>query len=75
MAQALGRLLAEAGCIVAAVAGRDRARTEAAARFLGVRAATFEELPRLAGRLLLAGCDDALFEVAGRLARAGARQG
>ncbi len=75
MGQALGRLLMEAGCRVAAVAGRDPGRTQAAARFVGAHAATLEELPQLASRLLIAVSDDALATVAARLARAGARHG
>lgn len=75
MAQALGRLLREVGCPVSAVAGRDRSRTEAAARFVGARAADLQELPRLASRLLVAVSDDAIAWVAETLARAGARDG
>lgn len=75
MAQALGRLLAEAGCRVTAVAGRDPARTEAAARFVGTRPAPLAELPHLASRLLIAVSDDALAAVAAALAPAGVRGG
>lgn len=75
MAQALGRLLVEAGCHVAAVAGRHPARTETAARFVGAEAVNLEQLPRLATRLLIAVSDDAIATVADTLARAGAREG
>jgi len=70
IAQALGRLLVGRGQPVAAMAGRDASRTQRAAAFAGERVAavTFEELPRLAQRILIAVPDDALPKVAERLA-------
>jgi len=75
LAQALGRLLVEAGEPVAAIAGRNQERTRAAAAFVGARAATFSELPALASRLLVVVSDDALEQVAATLAAAGMRDG
>lgn len=75
MAQALGRLLAEAGCPVAALSGRDPERAAAAATFVGAPAVAFEELPRRVGRVLIAVSDDAIAMVAERLAAAGMRAG
>jgi predicted short-subunit dehydrogenase-like oxidoreductase (DUF2520 family) len=75
--QALARLLRERGAPVAAIAGRDPARTAAAARFAGpgVRAVTWNEVPALADRILLTVPDDALAAAAQALADAGLRAG
>ncbi len=75
VAQALGRLLVERGQPVAALAGRDPARTAAAAGFVGVKAAQIEELPALVSRLLVAVADGALPVVAKSLAAAGMKGG
>lgn len=70
VAQALGRLLLNAGQPVVAMAGREPERTARAAAFVGegVIPASFESLPALATRILIAVPDDALAEVADRLA-------
>ena len=70
MAQALARLLVNLGQPVTAMAGRNAERTALAAAFAGPRVAsvTFEELPALAARILIAVPDDALSQVAERLA-------
>ncbi|HEX8985956.1 MAG TPA: Rossmann-like and DUF2520 domain-containing protein [Bryobacteraceae bacterium] len=77
MAQALGRLLAEAGEPVAAIAGRDAGRTAAAAVFIGhgAEAIALDALPSRARRILVAVSDDAVSEVALRMARAGMHSG
>ena len=75
IAQALGRLLRDAGCPVVAVAGRDPGRTAQAATFVGARPVPLAELARLASRWLIAVRDDALEEVARELTRAGACRG
>ncbi|MGC8792067.1 MAG: Rossmann-like and DUF2520 domain-containing protein [Bryobacteraceae bacterium] len=75
MAQALGRLLAEAGCPVVALGGRNLAHAQAAAEFVGTQPATLHELARLASHWLIAVSDGAVAEVAEILARAGARAG
>jgi predicted short-subunit dehydrogenase-like oxidoreductase (DUF2520 family) len=77
VAQALGRLLGDAGEPVFAVAGRDAVRTAAAAEFIGhgAEAVSFERLAARAGRVLIAVSDDAISEVAARLAAAGMRSG
>jgi predicted short-subunit dehydrogenase-like oxidoreductase (DUF2520 family) len=77
VAQALGRLLRDAGQPVVAIAGREPERTARAAAFVdqGVAPASFEELPSLATRILLAVPDDALMEVADRLAQGGMAAG
>jgi predicted short-subunit dehydrogenase-like oxidoreductase (DUF2520 family) len=70
VAQALGRLLLSAGEPVVAMAGRDPGRTARAAAFVGegVVPVSFENLSALATRVLIAVPDDALAEVAGKLA-------
>lgn len=75
VAQALGRLLAERGEPVVAVASRDTQRAAAAARFIGGAEAV--PLPALArcGRVLIAVSDDAIAEVAAALAFSGMRRG
>ena len=69
VAQALGRLLRERGSSVVAVAGRDQARTVAAARYIGnCSVASWAEIGQRSGRLLIAVSDDALAEVSAKLA-------
>jgi len=69
VAQAFGRLLRERGSAVVAVAGRDPERTAEAARFIGGCAVSaLDEIGRLAGRLVIAVSDDAVAEVAAKLA-------
>lgn len=77
VAQALGRLLAEKGVPVVAVAGRDPGRTRAAAAFISRRteAAHINALPSLARRILIAVSDAAIAEVAAALASAGMKEG
>jgi predicted short-subunit dehydrogenase-like oxidoreductase (DUF2520 family) len=77
VAQALGRLLLEAGEPVAAMAGREPERTARAAAFVGqgVVPSSFEDLPALATRILIAVPDDALMDVADRLAQGGMAAG
>ncbi len=77
VARALGRLLAEAGEPVAAVAGRNAEHASEAASFIGAgaRAVRFENLPASADRILIAVSDAAIPDVALALARAGIRSG
>lgn len=83
VAQAIGRLLAERGERVVAVASRNHEHAAAAAAFIagedaGLAACatiSLEELPARAGRILIAVSDDALAEVARRLAAAGMSAG
>jgi predicted short-subunit dehydrogenase-like oxidoreductase (DUF2520 family) len=77
VAQALGRLLAEHGEPVAAVAGRNPERTRAAAVFIGhkVKAVTLDTLPKRTGRLLIAVSDSSIPEVARWIAGSGIRPG
>jgi prephenate dehydrogenase len=77
VAQALGRLLADAGEPVVAVAGRNAASVARAASFIGsrIRPAAVTELPSLAGRILVAVADDAIEAVAQTLAASGMREG
>ena len=77
VAQALGRLLAEHGEHIAAVAGRDPVRTAAAAAFIGHGAipTSLDAPPEHVTRLLVAVSDDAIGEVAATLAEAGFRRG
>jgi predicted short-subunit dehydrogenase-like oxidoreductase (DUF2520 family) len=72
---ALALLLDAAGEPVAAIASRSPQRAQAAAALLGGRALAvpFADLPRHAGRLLIAVPDDAIAAVAAELARNGAR--
>jgi predicted short-subunit dehydrogenase-like oxidoreductase (DUF2520 family) len=76
MAQALGRLLVERGEPVAAVASRGESAARAA-EFIGggVEAVSYKELPRRAGRILIAVADSAVPAVAGTLAEAMAEAG
>ena len=77
MAQALGRLLAEAGFPPVAVAGRTSAHAERAASFIGhsVKAVRIGEAPAVASGLLIAVSDDAIVSVAAALAQSGMRDG
>lgn len=75
VAQALGRLLVEAGEPVVAVGGRNPERARTAAAFVGARPAAIEELPSLTSQVLIAVSDDALESVAAMLAGAGMRSG
>jgi 2-amino-4-hydroxy-6-hydroxymethyldihydropteridine diphosphokinase len=77
MAQALARLLVSLGQSVAAIAGRNPERTARAAAFAGqgVAPVAFEQLPALASRILIAVPDDAISQVAGKLAAAGMAAG
>ena len=77
MAQALGRLLAERGEPVAAVAGRNPERTRAAAVFIGhkVKPAALGTLAKRPVRLLIAVSDSSIPEVARLIARYGMKQG
>lgn len=76
MAQALGRLLAERGAPIAAIAGRDPVRTRAAARFLGRGdAITIQQLPARARRIVIAVPDRAIEDVALKLAASGMQDG
>ena len=70
--QAMGRLLRERGARVVALAGRNSARTAAAAAFIGpgVVPVSYAELPAEATHLLIAVPDQALMSVAGQLAAA-----
>jgi predicted short-subunit dehydrogenase-like oxidoreductase (DUF2520 family) len=77
LARALGRLLAEHGEPVAAVAGRDPAHTAAAAAFIGhgVKPAALDAPPKRCTRFLIAVSDTAIPSVASRLAQAGVTRG
>ncbi len=77
VAQALGRLLAEHGEPVAAVAGRNPERTRAAAVFIGhkVKPVALGTLPKRTGRLLIAVSDSSIPEVAGLIAGSGMKPG
>jgi predicted short-subunit dehydrogenase-like oxidoreductase (DUF2520 family) len=77
VAQALGRLLAERGEPVTAVAGRNPERARAAAVFIGhkVKPVTLGTLPKRTGRLLIAVSDSSIPEVARLIAGSGMKQG
>lgn len=72
LAQALGRLLRDRGQPIAAIAGRNPARTASAAAFInnGVLSVSVAELPLHSGRVLISVPDDALESVAHILAAA-----
>ncbi len=72
LAQALARLIAICGGRVTAVAGRNPARAEAAARYAGdgVRAVFFCELPLVAEHIVIAVADSAIEQVAAEIASA-----
>ena len=65
VAQALGRLLFDAGEPVVCVASRDIHRAQAAAEFIGpgVQAVSYADFPRCASRLLIAVADAGLTDV------------
>jgi predicted short-subunit dehydrogenase-like oxidoreductase (DUF2520 family) len=77
VAQALGRILFDAGDPVIAIAGRTAARTTAAAAFIGpsVAAVDIADLAPLADRILIAISDDAIEAAAAGLAASGLRHG
>jgi predicted short-subunit dehydrogenase-like oxidoreductase (DUF2520 family) len=70
VAQALGRALHDRGERVVAIASRSRLTAERAALFIGasIRCVTFEELPDLSNRIIVAVSDRALRDVAHRMA-------
>ena len=80
VAQALGRLLAEGGESVVALASRNRARAEQAARFIGgpggsIQVVEYADVPNLATRVLIAVTDQGIEQVAEALAAAGMKSG
>lgn len=77
IAQALGRLLAQAGEPVSFLAGRSPGNARAASVFIGhnVEPVSIAELPARAARLLIAVSDDALESVAALLADSSSRPG
>jgi predicted short-subunit dehydrogenase-like oxidoreductase (DUF2520 family) len=77
VALALGRLMYLAGQPVVAVASRSRRRATEAALFIGAsaHAATLDELPQRAERILIAVSDDVIAEVARALAENGMSSG
>ena len=80
MAQALGRLMADGGESVVALASRNRSRAGHAARFIGgpggpIQIVEYPEVPRLATRVLIAVSDQGIEPVAEALAAAGMRSG
>jgi predicted short-subunit dehydrogenase-like oxidoreductase (DUF2520 family) len=77
VAQALGRLLADAGMPPVAIAGRTRDHTQRAASFIGsgVRTARIHEIPKVADRVLIAVIDSAIPSVVDDLADGGMRGG
>jgi predicted short-subunit dehydrogenase-like oxidoreductase (DUF2520 family) len=77
IAQALGCALHRRGAPISAVAARNRAHAERAARFIAddVRAVTYAELAGLASHLIVAVSDDAIGVVAEELVDAGVRSG
>ncbi len=72
VARAIARLLVEGGAPVVGIASRTERRARAAAEFAGagVAATTYEELPRMASRFLIAVPDGAIEGVAAALAGA-----
>ena len=77
VAQAVGRMLADAGLPPAAVAGRSHAHAARAASFIapGVQAIRIADVPAAADHVLLAIADDAIASVAEEIARAGMSSG
>jgi predicted short-subunit dehydrogenase-like oxidoreductase (DUF2520 family) len=75
VASSLGRLLRDRGAPVVGIASRDLNHARAAAEFIGVKAVALETIPGLARRVLIAVSDDAITEVAIRLANAGFERG
>lgn len=77
VAQAVGRLLADAGMPPVAVAGRTQAHARHAASFMApaVKATRIADVPALADHVLIAVSDDAIAPVADELARGGMSAG
>jgi predicted short-subunit dehydrogenase-like oxidoreductase (DUF2520 family) len=80
VAQALGRLLADGGEPIVALAARNRSRAEQAARFIrgpggSIQIVEYSEVPRLATHVLIAVSDQGIEPVAEALAEAGMRSG
>jgi predicted short-subunit dehydrogenase-like oxidoreductase (DUF2520 family) len=74
VAKALGALVSKFGIPVIAVAGRSAPSTAAAARWIGAaNAVSLDELPQYGRHILIAVSDDAIPEVATRLAEGGLR--
>ena len=86
VAQTLGRLMADHGEPIVALAGRNRSRAEHAARYISrpsgpggpgrsIQVVEYSELPGLATRVLIAVSDQGIGPVAESLAAAGMRSG
>ena len=80
VAQTLGRLMADGGESVVALASRNRVRAEHAARFIGgpggsIQVVEYAELPSFASHVLIAVSDQGIEPVAEALAAAGMRSG
>jgi predicted short-subunit dehydrogenase-like oxidoreductase (DUF2520 family) len=77
VAQALGRLLAEAGCPPAAVGGRTPSHADRAASFIGsgVKAVRIRDVPLVADRIVIAVSDQAIGAAADELALGGIHGG
>jgi predicted short-subunit dehydrogenase-like oxidoreductase (DUF2520 family) len=77
VAQALGRLLADAGLPPVAIAGRNKDHTQRAASFIGsaIKTARIHEIPKLADRVLIAVVDAAIPSVVDDLSDGGMRGG
>ena len=76
VASALGRVLTDRGVPVRAIASRNLEHARVAAQFIGgAEAVELEAIPSLAQRVLIAVSDNAIREVAQRLARAGFNDG
>ena len=77
VAQAFGRLLADAGLTPLAIAGRTADHAQRAAAFIApaTRAVRIQDVPPLADHILIAVADDAIETVAEELAGSGMRAG
>jgi predicted short-subunit dehydrogenase-like oxidoreductase (DUF2520 family) len=83
VAQALGRLMADGGEPIVALAGRNRSRAEHAARYISgpggpgraIQIVEYSQLPGLATHVLIAVSDQGIEPVAEALAAAGMRSG
>ena len=76
LASALGRVFADRGVPVRAIASRNLEHARVAAQFIGgAEPVELEAIPDLAHRVLIAVSDNAIREVAQRLARAGLKDG
>src|SRR4029077_13848057 len=76
VASSLGHVLRERGAPVQWIAGRDPPHTPVATDFVGgVEVLPLESVPGVARRVLIAVSDDAITEVAMRLANAGFKKG